>query len=190
VGPVLFVPALLAVLGLGIWLVLDSGEWGFGQTWVWLALALFAAAFVVATIFQGRAALGAQRAVTAGDQIEATRQLRRWAWGLGLIIALLGSTPWDMVIKPGFGASPTPRGDHRHVRALRHGMPAKHPRLRSPVTFARSVLSYRVNAAIALEQSRSERRAQCSTYCWSIGATLRRPVLTSGMRFRKTSRSR
>src|SRR5262249_20698297 len=102
VGPVLFVPALLAVLGLGIWLVLDSGEWGFGQTWVWLALALFAAAFVVATIFQGRAALGAQRAVPAGDQIEPTRQLRRWAWGLGLIIALLVSITWDMVIKPGF----------------------------------------------------------------------------------------
>ena len=40
-GPLMFAPALLAVLGLGIWLVLDSDAWDFGQTWVWLALTLF-----------------------------------------------------------------------------------------------------------------------------------------------------
>jgi uncharacterized membrane protein len=101
VGPVLFLPALLAVLGLGIWLVLDSNAWEFGQTWVWLALTLFAAAFVLGAIFQSRAALSAERAVAAGDHVEAARQLRRWALGMGLIIVLLVVITWDMVIKPG-----------------------------------------------------------------------------------------
>jgi uncharacterized membrane protein len=100
-GPLLFLPAMLALLGLGIWLVLDSDAWSFGQTWVWLALTLFAVAFVIGAVFQSRAALGAERAVAAGDDREAARQLRRWSWGLGPIIVLLVVITWDMVMKPG-----------------------------------------------------------------------------------------
>jgi uncharacterized membrane protein len=101
IGPLVFTPAVVAVLGLGIWLVLDSDAWGFGQTWVWLALALFAAAFLVGAVFQSRTAIGAGRAAAAGDHAEAARQLRRWAWGMGLILAFLVVITWDMVIKPG-----------------------------------------------------------------------------------------
>jgi len=82
----LFDPAMVFVLGLGIWMVIDSDAWTFGQGWVRLALGLFAVAFVVGALFQSRAAIFAQRAVDAGDQGEATRQLRRWSWGIRLIL--------------------------------------------------------------------------------------------------------
>ena len=101
IGPFVFGPAMLTVLGLGIWLVVDSDAWDFGQTWIWLALTLFAAAFLVGAIFQSRAAISAQRAATAGDDDEAVRQLRRWGWGMLLILLLLVVVTWDMVIKPG-----------------------------------------------------------------------------------------
>jgi uncharacterized membrane protein len=101
IGPLVFAPAMITVLGLGIWLVVDSDAWDFGQTWIWLALTLFAAAFLVGAIFQSRAAISAQRAATAGDDGEAVRQLRRWAWGMLLILLLLVVVTWDMVIKPG-----------------------------------------------------------------------------------------
>jgi uncharacterized membrane protein len=100
VGPLVLAPAMVAVLGFGIWLVLDSDAWDFGQTWIWLALTLFAAAFLIGAIFQSRAAIGAERAATAGDGSEAARQLRRWSWGMGLIVVLLVVITWDMVIKP------------------------------------------------------------------------------------------
>src|SRR5207247_2309696 len=88
IGPLVFAPAMVAVLGLGIWLVLDNDAWSFGQSWVWLALALFAAAFFVGAVFQSRAAIGAERAAAAGKDAEAARQLCRWSWGMGLILAL------------------------------------------------------------------------------------------------------
>ena len=100
-GPLMFAPALLAVLGLGIWLVLDSDAWDFGQTWVWLALTLFAVAFLVGAVFQSRAAISAQRAAADGGNVEAARQLRRWTSGMGVILVLLIVVTWDMVIKPG-----------------------------------------------------------------------------------------
>ena len=101
VGPIVLAPATLSVVGFGVWLVLDSDAWSFGQTWVWLALVLFAAAFVVGAGFQSRAAIGARRAAEAGDDAEAVRQLVRWAWGSRLIIVILVAAAWDMVFKPG-----------------------------------------------------------------------------------------
>jgi uncharacterized membrane protein len=34
IGPVALAPATLAVVGFGIWLVVDSTAWGFRQTWI------------------------------------------------------------------------------------------------------------------------------------------------------------
>jgi uncharacterized membrane protein len=59
VGPAILAPATIAAPALGVWLVLDSDAWDFGQTWVQLALALFAAAFAVGAAHQSRAAIGA-----------------------------------------------------------------------------------------------------------------------------------
>jgi uncharacterized membrane protein len=100
-GPLVLAPAMLAVLAFGIWLVVDTDAWSIGQTWVWLALVLFGGAFVVGAGFQSRAAIGALRAVEAGDTQRAEQLLVRWTWGIGVILALLLAIAWDMVFKPG-----------------------------------------------------------------------------------------
>jgi uncharacterized membrane protein len=100
-GPAVLAPATVGVVGFGVWLVLDSDSWEFGQTWIVLALALFAVAFLTGAAFQSRAALGAERAVDRGDDAEARRQLERWLRGYALILVLLLVLAWDMVFKPG-----------------------------------------------------------------------------------------
>ena len=101
VGPFVLAPSSALVLAFGIWMVLDSSAWGFGQTWIWLALLLLAGAAVVGAVFLSRSALAAERAVEAGDDAEAANQLRRWSWGIRLILLLLLIATWDMVFKPG-----------------------------------------------------------------------------------------
>ncbi len=101
IGPFLLAPATVAVIGLGVWMVLDSSAWEFGQTWVELALALFAAAFLIGAAHQSRAAILAERAASAGDHEEARRRLAHWAVGYWVIVALLVAAAWDMVFKPG-----------------------------------------------------------------------------------------
>lgn len=100
-GPLVLAPATVAVLGLGMWLVVDSEAWDFGQLWVQLGLGLFVAAFLVGTVWQSRSALAATRAAGREDDAEARRQLRRWLAGYWLIVALLVVAVWDMTTKPG-----------------------------------------------------------------------------------------
>jgi uncharacterized membrane protein len=100
-GLVLFLPAMALVLGLGIWMVLDSSVWSLAQGWIRLSLTLFAAAFVIGAVFQSRTAILAGRALTQGDQAEAMRQLRRWVWGVRAILLILLVVTWAMVFKPG-----------------------------------------------------------------------------------------
>jgi hypothetical protein len=66
-GLFVFAPAVMLLYAMGVWLVLDSDSWAFGQTWIWLALVLFAGAFLIGAVFQSRAAVGAERAIKAGD---------------------------------------------------------------------------------------------------------------------------
>ena len=100
VGPRLLAPATMLVAGLGVWLVLDSREWQFGQFWIDLAIGLFAAVLVIGAGFQSRAAIGAQRAIADRDTDQAARQVRRWAWGALVILLLLVVITWDMTVKP------------------------------------------------------------------------------------------
>jgi uncharacterized membrane protein len=100
-GPLVLAPATVAVLGLGMWLVVDSEAWDFGQLWVQLGLGLFVAAFLVGAVWQSRSALAAARAAGREDDAEARRQLRRWLAGYWLIVALLVVAVWDMTTKPG-----------------------------------------------------------------------------------------
>lgn len=58
-------------------MVIDSAAWTFGETWIWLALALFAATIFVGAGVVGRSALAAERAVKAADHFQVMRQLRR-----------------------------------------------------------------------------------------------------------------
>jgi uncharacterized membrane protein len=99
-GPLVLAPAAVAVLGFGIWLVLNSPAWGFDQGWVQLGLGLFVAAFLIGAAYLSRTSIAAERAVDAGDDGGALRQLRRWSWGYRAILALLLVTAWDMVFKP------------------------------------------------------------------------------------------
>lgn len=101
VGPLVFAPALVLVVAAGVAMVADSSAWSFGQTWVVLALVLFAVVFAVGALFQSRAGIGAGRAAEAGDATAAARQLRRWATGNVTILAVLLVITWDMVFKPG-----------------------------------------------------------------------------------------
>jgi uncharacterized membrane protein len=101
VGPFVLTPSSVLVLGVGIWMVIDSAAWDFAQTWIWLALALLAAAVLVRVVFLSRSALAAERAVKAGDHAAARHQLWRWSWGIRLILLLLVIATLDMVFKPG-----------------------------------------------------------------------------------------
>jgi uncharacterized membrane protein len=101
IGPAVLAPATVGVIGFGVWLVLDSAAWDFGQFWVQLALALFTGAFVIGIAHQSRTAIGAERAVGRGDDEEARRQLTRWSRGYWVIVLLLIVATWDMTAKPG-----------------------------------------------------------------------------------------
>jgi uncharacterized membrane protein len=102
VGSLTVTPAILAVLGFGIWLVLDSGAWDFGQAWIICGIALLGVAILLGGPVVGRAASDARRAADEGDDREAIRHLRRLSWGMRVILLLLVVTTWDMVLKPGF----------------------------------------------------------------------------------------
>jgi uncharacterized membrane protein len=101
IGPATLAPATVAAVGLGIWLVLDSGAWDFGQFWVQFGLALFLAAFAIGAGYLSGAAIHAERAAAAAENDEAIRQLTRWSWGYRVIVLLLVVATWDMVFKPG-----------------------------------------------------------------------------------------
>jgi uncharacterized membrane protein len=81
VGPLTLGPASFAVLGFGIWLVVDSDAWDFGRAWIIVGLALLGAAFLVGGPVVRRAATGARRATDAGDRRRALGHLRRCSWG-------------------------------------------------------------------------------------------------------------
>jgi putative copper export protein len=99
-GPRVFAPASILVLGMGVWMVRESPEWAIDQGWVLFGLGLFAAAFLIGAIFQSRAAVQAQRAIDSGDLEQAARQLRRWKAEMVVLLIILGITAWDMVFKP------------------------------------------------------------------------------------------
>jgi uncharacterized membrane protein len=98
-GPRLFAPTILVVLGTGIWMVMES--WEFAQLWVQMSVTLFIAAVLVGAVQLSRTSIAAGRAVGSGDHSEAVRQLRQWAWGFRLVLLLLVAATWAMVFKPG-----------------------------------------------------------------------------------------
>src|SRR5262245_1901160 len=115
VGLRVFTPAVLVVLVSGVWLVL-AGEGSLTQLWVLLALAAFAAAFLIGAVYLSRNALQLERVVTQGqdqgqqdqgqqDQgavLQAARDaLGRWLIGYGAVLAILAFALWDMISKPG-----------------------------------------------------------------------------------------
>jgi uncharacterized membrane protein len=100
-GPAVLAPAAVLLLVFGLWMVADSAAWDFGQTWVRVGITLLVASVLVGAVYLSRAGSAAERAVAAGNDREAARQLGRWAWGIGVILVLLVAATWDMVVKPG-----------------------------------------------------------------------------------------
>lgn len=49
----LFTPASLLVIAAGIYMVWDSDAWSFGQTWIWLSLAVYAVSFIIGAAYLG-----------------------------------------------------------------------------------------------------------------------------------------
>jgi hypothetical protein len=92
-------PAPVILLAMGIWMVAD--RWEFDETWVSLGFGLFLVAFLIGAAHQSRAAIAAEKASKAGDDAAALHQLRRWAYGMAVILVLLVVATWDMVFKPG-----------------------------------------------------------------------------------------
>ncbi|MFL5929318.1 MAG: DUF2269 family protein [Gaiellaceae bacterium] len=100
-GPAVLAPAAVLLLVFGIWMVVDSAAWDFGQTWVRVGATLLILSVLIGAVYLSRAGIAAERAVAAGDHREAARQLGRWAWGIGATLVLLVAATWDMVVKPG-----------------------------------------------------------------------------------------
>jgi uncharacterized membrane protein len=102
VGLGVLAPAVVVVLVSGVWLVLaESRE--FTELWVLLALAAFAAAFVLGAVFLSRNAIALERVATGSDidPHAANGVLGRWIGGYVGVLAILVFAVWDMIFKPG-----------------------------------------------------------------------------------------
>jgi uncharacterized membrane protein len=96
-----FTPAVVVVLLSGLWMVLAGSAWNLGQTWILLALAAFAAAFLIGGLYLSRSAIELQRVAAAADMGAARRAIGRWLKGYAVVLAILLFAVWDMVFKPG-----------------------------------------------------------------------------------------
>jgi uncharacterized membrane protein len=92
-------PAVITVLLTGLWLVLAGSEWNIGQLWVLVALAGFAAAFLIGVLYLSRTAGDLERA--GADLNAAHVAIGRWLGGYAVVLTILLVIVGDMVIKPG-----------------------------------------------------------------------------------------
>lgn len=102
-GPRVFGPTSMVVLGLGLAMVAINDVWTIGQLWIVIALVLFAASFVVGMGFFGPESKRIAAAIEAGgpDSPEAQRRIRRLFLVSRLELVVLVVIVWDMVVKPG-----------------------------------------------------------------------------------------
>jgi uncharacterized membrane protein len=102
VGLRVLMPAVIAVIVSGVWLVFIS-PWSFTQLWIILALGAFVLAFLIGALYLSRIALKLERVTTRADaSLQAARDLLgRWIIGYQVILLILLFALWDMVFKPG-----------------------------------------------------------------------------------------
>jgi uncharacterized membrane protein len=99
IGPRLFTPSVVLVLVTGIWMVLVSAAWDFGQAWVLIGIGCFVLAFAVGAGFVARVGMALGRPETA--PAEAAVLLRRWISAYLAVVVILVIAVWDMTVKPG-----------------------------------------------------------------------------------------
>ena len=100
IGPVAGTAAIV-VLAMGVAMVVQNDAWSLSQTWIWLALVLFAISAFVGGGYFGRAGKRIDAALEANDVERAnllTRQMRRVST-VDLTVLLV--VVWLMVAKPG-----------------------------------------------------------------------------------------
>src|SRR6266487_6575592 len=98
IGLRVLLPALVAVLVTGVWMVLVSSEWHFTQPWVLIGLSLFVVAFLIGAVYLGRVASAFERASTGGGgaTTELGALLNRWLLGYWIVLIVLMGAVWDM----------------------------------------------------------------------------------------------
>ena len=102
VGLRVLMPAVIAVLAIGVWMVLAFSVWQFTQLWILLALAAFALAFVIGAVYLSRIALTLDKLTATDFDLETARDLLdRWIVGYQIVLLILIFAVWDMVFKPG-----------------------------------------------------------------------------------------
>jgi putative copper export protein len=100
IGPRVLAPAVVGVLLFGVWMVLDSAAWDFGQAWILIAIGLFVVAFLVGAVYLSRVAL--QMVGSEGADARRSRALLdRWLQGYAVVLTILVLIVADMVFKPG-----------------------------------------------------------------------------------------
>jgi uncharacterized membrane protein len=102
VGQRLFTPASLVLLVFGAWTVHEGG-FSYHQTWLWVALVVFAASFVVGAGFIGPEAGRLAKAIErqGPDSAEARMRLDRILLVSRIELVFLLLIVVDMVVKPG-----------------------------------------------------------------------------------------
>jgi hypothetical protein len=102
VGLRVLMPAVIAVLVFGVWMVLAFLAWQFTQLWILLALGEFAIAFVIGAVYLSRIALALDKLTAMDFDLETARDLlNRWIVGYQIVLIVLIFAVWDMVFKPG-----------------------------------------------------------------------------------------
>jgi uncharacterized membrane protein len=104
IGTRIFAPASGLAFISGIWLVLDSDFWGFGDDWIVIALALFAITFLAGTLFFGPEAGRISKLVAAegADSPAAQAGIQRILALTRADLVLLFLIVFDMAVKPSF----------------------------------------------------------------------------------------
>jgi uncharacterized membrane protein len=104
VGTRIFAPASGLAFVSGIWLVLDSDFWGFGDDWIVIALVLFAVTFLAGMLFFGPESGRISKLVAAegADSPAAQARIQRILAITRADLVLLFLIVFDMAVKPSF----------------------------------------------------------------------------------------
>ena len=97
-----FVPASLLAFASGMLLVIESDFYGFGDDWIVIGLALYAATFLAGLLYLGPEA-GRVGKLQAEGSPEAGARMQRLVFLARLDLALLFLLIYDMTVKPDFG---------------------------------------------------------------------------------------
>jgi putative copper export protein len=100
IGPRVLAPSVVGVLVFGVWMVLESAAWDFGQAWILVAIGLFVVAVLIGAVYLSRVAL--QMVGSRREDARVSRALLdRWLLGYAVVLVVLVLIVADMVFKPG-----------------------------------------------------------------------------------------